>query len=239
MPQKNSLHELIKTWGVIEQTSKNDNLCLLSYRPDRSYFKQAMIEGKPEKLVGVKNSFLGFHFLDLPEKTFKYVLRRLGKTPKDVVSDIKHGKVTVAPYGGMFFHKNLIKKIGLPKEEFFVYADDHEWSYRITMQGGQIQLVLDSMLEDIDISWNVPDKKVTSFTLSANGPPFRVYYSTRNRVSFEVDELVSNYFVYKLNIHIYRLFLFLIFPKMAKSTDAFHEGLNDGLSGKLGKNTKY
>ena len=158
-PQKDSLKVLKEFWNDLEDKNKKEKVALLSYRPDRIAYKESIMTNNPELVLGRKNSFLGFHILDLPKKVMRVLKRKIGiKTFKENQS-IKSGKVAVAPYGGMFFHKSLINDIGYPKEEFFVYADDHEWSYRITKNKGKIILVLDSELEDIDLSWNINNNK--------------------------------------------------------------------------------
>ena len=131
----------------------------------------------------------------------------------------------------------IAASIGYPKEELYLYADDHEWSYRITKSGGDICLVLDSLVDDIDTSWNVSQKKEKSFNIIANGSRFRMHYSTRNRVFFESKNLVSNRIIYKLNILFYS-FLVKIADKSKQKQNykIFKQAIFDGLKNKLGKN---
>ena len=211
MPQKDSLEILKEFWNSYDMKDKEDNLCLLSFRPDRVAYKEAIMTNNPNLVLGRKNSFLGFHILDLPKKIVRVLKRKLNIQTFKENPKIRYGQVAVAPYGGMFFHKNLIDKIGYPKEEFFVYADDHEWSYRITKNSGKIILVLDSVLEDIEKSEGFRgEKRRNIFEMLLSGSQFRIYYSTRNRIIFEKQELVSNIFLWKLNklcfmfiLHIY------------------------------------
>jgi GT2 family glycosyltransferase len=115
--------------------------------------------------------------------------------------DIKFGKVPVAPYGGLFIDKKILTKIGYPDENFYLYADDHEWSYRITKNGGEIYLIFDSKIDDIELSWHVPkENKETTFSIISKANPFRVYYSIRNRVYFEINNLVNNRAIYWINV---------------------------------------
>lgn len=199
-PQKNSLRVLKGFWKKYENDNKEENLCLLSYRPDRVAYKEAIMTQNPNLVLGRKNSFLGFHIIDLPIKVARVIKRKIGiKTFKEN-PNIKSGQVSVAPYGGMFFHKKLIDKIGYPKEEYFVYADDHEWSYRITKNGGKIILLLDSLVEDIDTSWNIKSSTQIPFiNYLFYGTDFRVYYAIRNRTYFEINSLVNNRLIYFIN----------------------------------------
>ncbi len=108
----------------------------------------------------------------------------------------------------MFLHKIIMDTITCPREEFFVYTDDQECSYRIIKNGGEILLVLDSELEDIDTSWNVDNSKSPFVKYLNQGSDFRVYYSVRNRVFFE-NLINSNKIVYYFNILLFLLFISL------------------------------
>jgi GT2 family glycosyltransferase len=234
-PQKDSLKVLESFWNDLKQEDKNEKVSLLSYRKDRVAYKEAIMTNNPGLVLGRKNSFLGFHIVDLPKKVLKVVKRKLGLNTFIENFNIKSGKVSVAPYGGMFFHKNIIDTIGYPNEEFYLYVDDHEWSYRITKSSGDIYLVLDSLVDDINTSWNMSQNKEKSFQIIANGSKFRMYYSTRNRVFFESRNLVSNEFMYKLNI--------LAFSSLVKNADKskqnyniFVQAIDDGLKAKVEKN---
>lgn len=234
-PQKGSLKVLENFWNDLNQEDKNGKVSLLSYRKDRVAYKEAIMTNNPDLVLGRKNSFLGFHIIDLPKKVLKVIKRKFGLNTFIENQNIKSGKVSVAPYGGMFFHKNIIATVGYPNEEFYLYADDHEWSHRITKNGGDIYLVLDSLVDDIDTSWNVSQKKEKSFNIIANGSKFRMYYSTRNRVFFESTNLVSNEFIYKLNILVFR-FLVRNADKLKQNYQIFNRAISDGLENRLGKN---
>ncbi len=60
---------------------------------------------------------------------------------------------------GLFFHKDLIEKIGLPDESYFLYVDDFDFTYRITKAGGEIWMVTNSHLHDLESSFYLPGKK--------------------------------------------------------------------------------
>jgi GT2 family glycosyltransferase len=215
----------------LEDENKEEKIALLSYRPDRIQYKEAIMTNNPNLVLGKKNSFLGFHILDLPKKVIKLLKRKLGMKTFKENPNIKSGKVAVAPYGGMFLHKKIIDVIGYPKEEFFVYADDHEWSYRITKSGGNIILVLNSKLKDIDTSWNITSSVIESFD---RGSAFRIYYSTRNRIIFEKRNLITKDTLYSLNMWFYKKRL-QFFMRNKNNFKVFKKAVNDGLNNKLGK----
>lgn len=174
--------------------------CLLSYRPDRPRYRRAVLQGDPQAVIGPDNSFLGFHWKQKLRKT-------LGIKPDEQASDggIRMGKVLVAPYGGMFFSKDLLGEIGYPREEFFLYGDDHDFSYRITQAGGAIILVLDSVIRDLETSFHLVKsaarKRISSRffkTESRNA----IYYSARNSIVFE-QNFVDRPIEYRVNKYIY------------------------------------
>lgn len=194
-PQHGSLDKLIQYWN----NKPKGVVALLSYRPDRPQYKQAVIENNSDLVLSSKNSFSGFHLSDKIIKSFK------NKKSKNL--DVMHGPVAYAPYGGMFFRKSILDKIGYPDETFFLYSDDHEWSYRITKLNKKIYLVLDSLLEDIDTSWAVKDDHSNTFEKIKKAPPLRVYYTIRNRILFEKKYLISNKIVYKFNQLLFTILL--------------------------------
>jgi len=155
-----------------------------------------------------------------------------------VENNIFMGELAVAPYGGMFFHKNLIKTIGYPNINLYLYADDHEWSYRINKNGGKIYLCWKSKVEDIELSWHVEKKRLTVFdTLIMDGSDFRVYYGVRNRTYFEKKDLVTNHTVYKINLLTFRLILFFyaLIKKKLNRYFLIKKAIEDGLKGNLGR----
>jgi GT2 family glycosyltransferase len=109
----------------------------------------------------------------------------------------------------MFFKKELLKEIGYPREEFFLYGDDHDFSYRITKAGGAIILVLDSVIHDLEVSFHL-DK--TASKRHINSRFFKtesrnaIYYSTRNSIVFE-QNFVKHPFEYRINRYLYLLAL--------------------------------
>lgn len=230
-----ALKVLLDFWNSLETENKKEIIALLSYRFKKEQAaKQAIILNKPEIVIGLKNSFLGFHIKELPKKIFRY-LKRVFFDEKMTLNDkdIKFGKVPVAPYGGLFIHKKILNKIGYPDESFYLYADDHEWSYRITKNGGKIYLIFDSKIDDIELSWHVPkENKETSFSIIAKANPFRVYYSIRNRVYFEINNLVNNRAIYWINVFMYLLLISMI---STKNLEIIIKAIKDGYKGNLGK----
>jgi GT2 family glycosyltransferase len=201
LPQHDSLNQLLSNWKILNKEDK-PLFSLLSYRPDRSIYKEAIQRHNAYLMLGAKNSFLGFHFIKKVKDLF-FKDKHLDKNKRT-------GKVAVAPYGGMFFKKELIQLIGLPNELFFLYADDHDFSYRITKKGGEIILVLDSVLLDLETSFHLSkQKQLLKTRFFSTSSKDVIFYSVRNNILFE-SNFVNKPIIYNFNKYIYIALLFLI-----------------------------
>ncbi len=205
LPQDDSLDNLLlstKTLGAI----KEKKYALLSYRPDREIYKKAIDERKPSAMLGPVNSFLGFHVVSK-------IKNRLNKKSRQPENNQNIGLVTVAPYGGLFFHKSLINDIGLPNEDYYLYGDDFDYSYRITKDCGGIYLVVDSVVNDLEQSFHLKkeNEKVLSNRLIKTNSKDRIFYSVRNGIVFE-QNFVSNRLLYLINaiLHLSLTFIILL-----------------------------
>jgi GT2 family glycosyltransferase len=144
-----------------------------------------------------QSSFFGFHVADIPYKIWRrlpwgHPSNRVG-IPRQVV-------LPYAPYSGLFFHADLLSTIGTPNAEFVLYADDTEFSYRITSAGGHIRLLTDARLHELEPSWNAKRKTHTSFELwLKTGSDLRVFYSSRNQAYFDAKFWRRNRLLYLLN----------------------------------------
>jgi rhamnopyranosyl-N-acetylglucosaminyl-diphospho-decaprenol beta-1,3/1,4-galactofuranosyltransferase len=50
----------------------------------------------------------------------------------------------VIPFNGVLVTRDLVERIGLPREEFFIWGDDHEYRLRAERAGGRIATVVDA-----------------------------------------------------------------------------------------------
>lgn len=201
LPRPDALDRLMRV-----HRAKGSHPChaLLALRPDRSDFVRA---ARGERRIRVReNSFLGFHALEVPEKIRRKLLQHdWAGQPRDAPDRVC--RVQYAPYGGLLLHRDLISRIGLPDEAFYLYSDDHEYSSRIEEHGGELWLCSGSIVDDIERSWHIGASKVHPlFDLDAS--EMRVYYSTRNRVYFEHTRFVVRPAIYAFNKWLYLLSTF-------------------------------
>lgn len=207
-PQAGALNALKNNWEVFNP----DNLklvSLLSYRSDRNVYRDAIQAKNPFFMLGPKNSFLGFDLVSKLKNAFS-------KSKIENDTSITEGNVAVAPYGGMFFNRHLIDVIGYPDKDFFLYADDHDFSYRITQKEGEILLVLDSRLIDLETSFHLKKtSRIFNTRFFGTDSKDAIYYSVRNNVFFE-KHFVLNRFLYGINKYLYIFllsFMMILHPK--------------------------
>lgn len=191
-----SLEKLVKKRLSLANSHGNDNCAVVGKR-----------FGHLPPLAGeVKHCFLGFHFRDIPKK----IARRLAYLSQPHVPQAggEPLHIAYAPYSSLLFHRTLPERHGLPNEEFILYADDSDFTYRITASGGFLGLVKDAEIIDQDASWNASGAK-SSFLkeLVDSSAETRVFYTVRNLCYFEEASSRSKTLLRQLNGVLVVLFL--------------------------------
>lgn len=179
--------------AIVEaQISSGDLSAHLSLRRDRVEFAKAEIDGLPVRHRN--NSFLGY---DLAAAVSKRLRPNGGDATNDSADKVL---IEYAPYGGLFLPTDIVRAVGLPRAEYVLYVDDHEFTTRIGRAGYPIYLCKASIVQDLEKSWHVPsEKRNVPALFSPASSEFRVYYSVRNRVAFEREYLVQSVFFYVAN----------------------------------------
>lgn len=233
-PDQKALDILVSEANTISN-SEIDKTCLLSVRKDRRPYINSIQCQDPRLSLSSYNSYMGFNLFSKFHRLYKC------SVGKKKGSDYKKGVVLVAPYGGMFFHKSLISLIGLPDERYYLYFDDHDFSYRITLLDGKIIALLDSTINDISGNWIGNVKRSGFVARLFNKNKFRFYYSTRNQIYFEKKFLIQNPFLYIINLLVYNI-LFVCLSVLVlnfKNLKVYISATCDALSERLGYNSKY
>lgn len=233
---------LARLWAAYQAASAGipaHALAVLAYRPDRQADAAAQV---PASGMGLPpEAFFGFRLGDVPFKLFRrtFLGRRwlAGRKALDQVV------VAIAPYSGLFFHRSVPEVLGLPDERFVLYADDTDFSYRLTRQGGRIILVSEALLEDMELSWNIKSKYSNTFDALLLGEgDFRAYYSTRNRAYFEHGSLADRAKGFRaINRGIYVLALWMRALQLGRH-ERFRllmRAIRDGEAGRLGVDKEY
>jgi len=239
-PEKGALETLCQHYIALSEGEKREDLALLSLREDRNYLARIAMGESSRRVFPRRSSFLSFHVLDLSRK----VIKRLccGSIQRQKVEKSKYQmpvQIPYGPYGGLFFHRNVLRKLGYPNERFFVYADDIEFTWRFTKRGGRLFLVPESIIRDIDQTWFMKAKGGTSFSryLLADSTA-QVYYTIRNSVYFCKREWVDNHLIYLINKWFY-LGALWVWSQLLRKTSRFSLILETVRYGEQGKFAKY
>lgn len=144
-------------------------------------------------------------------------------------------EVAGIPFLGFFIHRSMVERIGLPREDFFIYWDDLEYSERVKRHGGKLALVRDSIIVH-------PVPQITTFRFLRmkvayrSLPPWKIYYEVRNKIITAKEYLGVSLWTETLPGIIFRLSLSLLKEKGRISyLRAFLKGISDGMTGRTGK----
>lgn len=238
LPEKDALRVLTDFWKN-NGFSPQDTVALTSFRKDRQHYIHALQTRDPNALLWPGNSFMGFHI----KQVFDKIGERIRKPRTNAGQDnFQPMKLNAGGFGGLFFHKNLLQKTGLPGEEWVLYNEDFWFTSRITKANGEIWLLPESRLSDIDTSFYLPARKSMLYHSSLDGKnDSLVYYTTRNGVYYIKRYLVTNrplYLVNKLLFLIIISSIGLIRGKL-KRLLLIYKAIRQGEQGKLGKNPEY
>ncbi len=231
LPQSMALDHLTSVWK--QYNCNPDADALLSYRADKPLYVRVAQGQNSGRYFLVENSFLGFHAGRVLSNKYKKLKDRLIKP--QALNEIS--LLPYAPYGGLFFHTELLKTIGYPDERLFVYADDTEYTYRITQAGGSIYQVTASRIKDIDPSQGTGYKGGLLSSPTLDLWNFRTYYQVRNGVYFSSRNAVTNSTIFALNKYLYLAGhkVISIFSSKGRNYKKLVKAVNDGLSGRLGQ----
>lgn len=159
------------------------------------------------------------------------------------LKDLPQGPVvqtTGVSFLGLFIGRKAVKKIGYPREDFFVWADDVEYFTRAKKFGYQYFFITNSLVHHPAAVYrylNLGYKK----SLFVDGAPWKLYYGVRNgvRIDMEYNSAAKTVLV-KLPKLIVFLSIMIIFyqDQKAKRARFYAKGLFDGLTGRMGMRLK-
>jgi GT2 family glycosyltransferase len=231
VPEENTLHELLRMWDEIP--GQNNKKALFCLRPDRAVHIRIAKGEDPYRYYLVRDNFMGFNLFRILHNQL-YKLR--DKRRKDTAFK-KYVQMPYVPYGGLLFHQAMVDVIGLPNDDFFLYVDDSEYTYRITQNNGAIWLVPSCRVIDVDQSQGIGYKRKPFHSRLLDQWNFRTYYAIRNRMYFYSRVANQNKLIFKINKHLYLAYLFIVslLSLKVKPYKKLLSAVNDGLEGKLGK----
>lgn len=200
----------------------------------RVQHKSDLTEGTLKSNLERSSAFRRFSLIDLPKRIFRRFF--------PIVLKDEAVRLYYTVYSGLFFHRSLLDKNGLPDEKFVLYGDDLEFTYRITAKGGGIWLVSSAKINDMEISWWCRKSYGNPFdALILCGNDKLVYYAFRNEVYFERYCLKRRGLVYNLHKFIYMSVLFAnsLRHRRIERFKVLLQALKDGQRGTLGEHVSY
>ncbi|WP_088042775.1 glycosyltransferase [Bacillus sp. EAC] len=232
LPSENSIEHLKEAAYKLEN---QDNYILCLYRKD---WKE-LLKNKGQKLN--MNSFFQFSIVSKIKKLMsKYSNKQNIKKDEFEVSDLLN--LDYAPYGGLIFPKEIVSEIGLPNEDFYLYVDDTEFTYRMTKSGYKIYCVVNSTITDLESSWFRKKHEPMFLSFFKTEHSYRGLMNIRNRVYFEKKYNTQSSIIYFANMVTYLVFVLFIY--MPKNKNGFKKYLSiiksirQGYEGKLGKDIR-
>ena len=217
-----------------------DNLIVVGMREEHHQLNTAK-EARGGQVALRRNAFLCFHFADAPAKLWRRVRRRNGASmrPDHIPERVER---MVAPYGGMYFHRSLIARHGVPDRRLVLYGDDYEFSYRVTRAGGKIWLITAAMLADLESSWNLRSRYGSGLeALLCGDSDVRAYYNCRNFTYFEKRDMTTSPMVRRLNrtICLAVIWLLAIRHRAGERRRLLLRSIADAEQGHLGVNPNF
>jgi GT2 family glycosyltransferase len=231
LPRENVIPDLLKQWDITQ--GANNKKALFCLREDRAQHIKITKGEDPYRYYLVPNNFLGFNITTI----FKNQLNKLSDKFNNNTNPQQPAIIPYAPYGGMFMHRDLIADIGYPNDQFYLYVDDSEYTYRITQNGGKIWIVPQCGIVDIDKSQGIGYKKQPFHSALLDQWNFRVYYHIRNRMYFYSRVAVKSRLLFSINKALYLACLKLVslISSKQKEYKKLVGAVNDGLNGNMGK----
>lgn len=210
--------------------SLNNNFILSFYRDLREDNNRVITEGWIKGYLA--NNFCGFNFIHAVKNKFIKTRR------KELIDLFPVQPIEVTAMGGTFFHKSILEKVGYPNEDFYLYADDHDFTYRFTKSGGHIFLCSELKLKDLD-STTISDEGKDIGYFDEEFSEFKMYYQVRNHTYLSKSFMENKILFYGNAI----MYLIVAFKKIFKTPKKLFvkryklllRAIKDGLNNELGR----
>lgn len=149
-------------------------------------------------------------------------------------------RVDFAPYGGLLFHRSVADTIGLPDQDFVLYWDDIDWTYRLKKHGGAVFVDADAPLEEMEVSQFFRRRygsRLHSLLLRESGPrDSSIFYEVRNTIYFACHSAGTDVRWPRLRSRLL-LAATLVLSMILRRKQRFltiREAIDDGIAGRLG-----
>lgn len=132
-------------------------------------------------------------------------------------------------YVGTFINVNKLKKVGITEKDYFIYCDDTEHSYRLSIVGKILCLPKIKIIHDGPLN------------NGCDGVSWKLYYGIRNSIDFIKRTFPKRYYyTYKLYFRLkYYVMTTLLWNNKVEGYKLINYAIKDGKNGKLGIDSKY
>lgn len=154
--QKEALEKLVESWNSLKE--KGEKIGIIG----------------SVAISGLDSSKLSWVLRRKKENKFYRHLQDF----QEAITEVDH-----LPYGGAFINKEIIKEVGCPDKDFFLWLDDVEYCYRVRQTQRKIFAVKNSIVchpLGATVECSFRNKKV--FVKSSSQPPWKDYYDARNYI---------------------------------------------------------
>jgi rhamnopyranosyl-N-acetylglucosaminyl-diphospho-decaprenol beta-1,3/1,4-galactofuranosyltransferase len=180
----------------------------------------------------VEQIFNGMTTLDHSKGYRAGAVRSVGEGHRDTAPS----KLDIFPWRGTLLKTDVVRKVGPPRKEFFLYGEDLEYALRFAKYGYSCYWIPASICVERRKRGMESNKIRGIYTA-----PFRLYYAFRNEISIYLEYRRRAQLLHTLAFAI-KVVLFISFSKGSsglKGCRAVIDGIEDGFRGKLGKNLRY
>jgi len=192
-PESDCIDKLLRTAHSF--SSNLDHTLLLAYRHKLPEMRE-LVSMKLGICRPKPGACVAFHFMNLIKQH---------REPVDYCEEKLFFNIESAPWGGLFIPRAALSFMGLPREDFFLYAEDTELTYRFTQNGGHVLLVPDAEITDTQPAWNTVGGNMSNLRRRVLIlPEIKVFHEVRNR-----NFMARHYFPGFLPTYWVNKFLFL------------------------------
>jgi GT2 family glycosyltransferase len=141
---------------------------------------------------------------------------------------------------GTLISAAAIRRVGLPMPQYFMYADDVEFSMQLARQGYEVFDIPGSKIME-QRTWDKMSQRVLGRTVRCYAEDFRFYYALRNSIHAYKTHGRHRALVRTLAYAVKLVVFFGVFHRWRRrhTLQAIVRGVIDGLRSHLGKNCRY
>jgi rhamnopyranosyl-N-acetylglucosaminyl-diphospho-decaprenol beta-1,3/1,4-galactofuranosyltransferase len=149
-------------------------------------------------------------------------------------------KIDDFAWRGTLISAEAIRRVGLPLPEYFMYADDVEFSMQLAEQGYEAFYIFDSKIME-QRTWDKLSRRILGRKVICYAEDFRFYYALRNSIHAYKKHGRHRALIRTLAYAIKMLLFFGLFHRAGRwhKLRAIVQGVIDGMRSHLGKNIRY